>query len=65
MGVSLTPWDLSNHGAKPWPVIVIVLVVITWPSAGITVAAYADAIALASLLIAVGGSAAKDRKRSN
>ncbi|UUU32405.1 hypothetical protein JIX56_22260 [Streptomyces sp. CA-210063] len=65
MSVTLTPQDLSNHKSQPWLIVVIVLVVIAWPSMGTAAAAYADAAALTSLLIAVGGVGAQYRHRSN
>ncbi|MFF7641791.1 hypothetical protein [Streptomyces canus] len=65
MSVSPTSWDLSNHETKSWLIIVIVLVVIAWPLMGKVAAAYTDAVALASLLITVGGTATKNSNCHN
>ena len=48
MSVSLTSWDLSNHETRSRLIIVIVLIVIAWPTMGTVAAAYTDAVALAS-----------------
>ncbi|MEV6295182.1 hypothetical protein AB0M41_33270 [Streptomyces sp. NPDC051896] len=65
MSVSLTSWDLSNHETRSWLIIVFVLVVIAWPSMGAVAAAYTDAVALASLLITVVGTTAKNSNRTS
>ncbi|GAB7102902.1 hypothetical protein JCM4814A_12160 [Streptomyces phaeofaciens JCM 4814] len=65
MSVSPTSRDLSNHETRSWLIIVIVLVVIAWPLMGTVAATYTDAVALASLLITVGGTAAKNSNRHN
>jgi hypothetical protein len=56
MSVALTPWDVSNHETQPCLIIVIILVVLMWPTIGTTAAIYSDAAALASLLIAAGSA---------
>ncbi|MDA4885852.1 MULTISPECIES: hypothetical protein [unclassified Streptomyces] len=43
----------------------IVLVMIAWPSMGAVAAAYTDAVALASLLITVVGTTAKNNNRTS
>ncbi|WP_158854131.1 hypothetical protein [Streptomyces sp. NRRL F-5650] len=64
MSVSLTSWDLSNRETRSWLIIVIVLVVIAWPSTGAVAAAYTDAVALASLLITVVGTTPRNSNRT-
>jgi hypothetical protein len=64
MSVSPTSWDLSNRETRSWLIIVIVLVIV-WPSVGTVAATYTDAVALVSLLTTVAGTANKSSTRRN
>jgi hypothetical protein len=52
MSVTLPPWELSNPGFKPWVITVVVIVLITWRTAGEAVGLYADALAMATAVFA-------------
>lgn len=52
MSVALRPWRLSNPRLRPWVITVVVVVVITWSRAADVASAYADALALTTVLFA-------------
>lgn len=51
MSLTRAPWELSNPPARRRLVTVIVIVMITWPTLGDLIGAYADAAAVAAMLI--------------
>ncbi|WP_328481987.1 hypothetical protein OHS71_27410 [Streptomyces sp. NBC_00377] len=53
MSVPLTPYGLSNLGAKPWVItVLVVIIVMTWSVAANALSAYLDALALVTTLMA-------------
>ncbi|PBC83436.1 hypothetical protein SAMN05216511_3819 [Streptomyces sp. KS_16] len=61
MSVLYALGSLSNLGSRPWVVAVILILVITWSPVAQVANAYANAVALATLVGAGCGTAAKYR----